>query len=100
MDCYLPADFFLADDARRVTHGDYELGADAHVHIEASAFVTGLRDWTHVEPSRPRGPYPGAASRHEIARDRPVEPLASRRGIRQAHPKRVRQPVDAEWRPL
>ena len=58
MDCYLPADFFLADDARRLTHGDYELGADAHVHIESPAFVTGLRDWKHEAPSKPRGPYP------------------------------------------
>jgi hypothetical protein len=94
MDCCLPADFFLADDARRVTHGDYELGADAHVHIDSPAFVTGLRDWKHDEVSRPRGPYPGPA---KILRG---EARVARRGIRQAHPERVGQPVDAEWRPL
>ena len=94
MDCYLPADFFLADDARRVTHGEYELGADAHVHIESSAFVTGLRDWKREEPSRPRGPYP------EPAKTIRGEARGSRRGIRQAHPERVKQPVDVKWRPL
>lgn len=82
MDCYLPADFFLADDAQRATRGDYELGADAHVHLDAPAFVTGLRDW-----AKPRGEYP---------RRRPS------RGVRQAHPERVRssESIDSEWRPL
>ena len=58
MDCYLPADFFLVDDARRVSEFDDTLGADAHVHFDPPAFVTGLRDWNHGDAPRPRGPYP------------------------------------------
>lgn len=87
MDCYLPADFFLLDDARRATPGDEVLGADAHVHIDASAFVTGLRDWSRPEPSRPRGPYPGRTPRRGGAR-------------RVMPPARTPSPVDSEWRPL
>lgn len=47
---------------------------------EASAFTCGLRDW-----SRPRGEYPRA----KVSR-----------GIRRAHPERVKWAVDQEWQPL
>jgi hypothetical protein len=108
MDCYLPADFFLADDARRVTRGDYELGADAHVHLDAPAFVTGLRDWAQGEPVRPRGAYPGSSARRDAVRGRSDEcrreqgrmMQASRAGSGCAQTDRMQQPVDAEWRPV
>ena len=74
MDCYLPADFFLVDDARRTDEGDVVLGADAHVHFEAPAFVSGLRDLR--EPAKPRGPYP------------------------QRKPRRPRVVSDGEWVPV
>jgi hypothetical protein len=47
MDLCLPADFFHATDGHRAYRDDLDptLGADAHVHLDASAFVTGLRDW-------------------------------------------------------
>jgi len=74
MDCCLPADFFLVDDARRTDEGDIVLGADAHVHLDAPMFVSGLRDWR--ETPRPRGRYP------------------------QRKPRRPREACDGEWTPL
>ena len=73
MDCCLPADFFLVDDLRRHDEIDPTLGADAHVHFDAPAFTSGLRDWRNAavaprEPSKPRGPYPGARRRRASPR--------------------------------
>ena len=47
MDLCVPADFFRPASGRGPFRDDLDpmLGADAHVHLESSAFVTGLRDW-------------------------------------------------------
>lgn len=74
MDCCLPADFFLVDDVRRRDDDDLVLGADAHVHLETSAFVSGLRDWR--DAAKPRGPYP------------------------RRKPRRPRVACDGDWAPL
>ena len=83
MDCYLPADFFLVDDLRRRDDIDPTLGADAHVHFESPAFVTGLRDWHQPRHSRGSG-----------------NPATSTSTSRKPTSLGPRGDEDAEWRPL
>lgn len=58
MDLFLPADFHAVHSTHAAArdHLDSWLGADAHVHLDRSAFVTGLRDWRSTPDTSPRHP--------------------------------------------
>lgn len=62
MEPCLPADFYAVHAARRAAQDalDPSLGADAHVHLDHSAFVTGLRDWRSTPDTSARHPAPAA----------------------------------------
>lgn len=64
MDVFLPADFHSVHAAHRMAREDLDpdLGADAHVHLDRSAFVTGLRDWRSKPDTSARHAAHGADS--------------------------------------
>ena len=66
MDLCLPTDFFHPANSRSTVRDDLDpnLGADAHVHLDA-AFVTGLRDWRNTPRS----------SAHAHSADREWQPI-------------------------
>lgn len=67
MDVFLPADFHSIRPTHRTARDDLNpgLGADAYVHLDRSAFVTGLRDWRSTPDTSARHPAPAAESERQ-----------------------------------